>query len=95
MGGRKKTYTCMLTILDALALYTTGSKYTCTMFAGYYSINGQLPMATVVHLAVFGGPCSGRIAIALTQVRGKTMGIVCIEILLELTSGPICTRSHE
>ena len=31
----------------------TVSRYTCTMFAGYYSITGQLPMATVVHLAVF------------------------------------------
>ena len=41
---------------------------------------------------------SGRIAIALTQERGKTMGIVCVylaEILLELTLGPISTRSHE
>ena len=24
----------------------------CTMFAGYYSVTGQLPMAMVVHLAV-------------------------------------------
>ena len=23
------------------------------MFAGYYSVTGRLPMATVVHLAVF------------------------------------------
>ena len=44
------------------------------------------------------GPCSGRIAIALTQERGKTMGIACVylaEILLKLTLGPICTHSHE
>ena len=59
-------------------------------------------MATAVHLAVFvdafSGLRSGRIAIALTQERGKTMGIVCVylaEILLELTLGPISTRSHE
>ena len=57
-------------------------------------------MATVVHLAVFVAAyiCSGRIAIALTQERGKTMGIICVylaEILLELTLGPISTHSHE
>ena len=59
-------------------------------------------MATAVHLAVFvdaySGLCSGWIAIVLTQVRGKTMGIVRMyltELLLELTLGPISTRSHE
>ena len=61
-------------------------------------------MATAVHLAVLNslsthsGLRSGRIAIALTQERGKTMGIVCVylaEILLELTLGPISTLSHE
>ena len=55
-------------------------------------------MAMAVHLVVCSGPCSGRIAIALTQERGKTMGIVCVylvEILLELTLGPISTHSHE
>ena len=44
------------------------------------------------------GPCSWRIAIALSQERGKTMGIVCVylvEILLKLTLGPISTRCHE
>ena len=55
-------------------------------------------MAMAVHLVVCSGPCSGRIAIALTQERGKTMGIVCVylvEILLELTLEPISTHSHE
>ena len=58
-------------------------------------------MATAVHIAVFvehSGLRSGQIAIALTQERGKTMGIVCVylaEILLELTLGPISTCSHE
>ena len=58
-------------------------------------------MATVVHLVVFvnaSGPCSGWIGIVLTQERGKTMGIVCmylVEILLELTLGPISTHSHK
>ena len=46
-------------------------------------------MATVVHLVVLRPltPCSGHIAIVLSQERGKTMGIVCVylvEILLEL-----------
>ena len=46
-------------------------------------------MATVVHLFI-----------VLTQERGKTMGIVCmymnlVEILLELTLGPISTNSQE
>ena len=44
------------------------------------------------------GPCRGRIAIVLTQERDNTMGIVCVylvEILLELTLGPISTHSHE
>ena len=27
--------------------------YMCTMFGGYYSVTGQLPMATVSHLVVF------------------------------------------
>ena len=43
-------------------------------------------------------PCSGRIAIALTQERGKTIGIVCVylaEILLKLTLASISTRSHK
>ena len=73
----------------------------CTMFAGYYSVIGQLPMVTVVHLDILltcSGPCSRWIAIALTQERGKTMGIVSVylaEILLKLTLGPISTHSRE
>ena len=58
-------------------------------------------MATAVHqpsLSMRSCLYSGRIAIALTQERGKTMGIVCVylaEILLELTLGPISIRSYE
>ena len=33
--------------------YSTGSRYTCTMFVGYYSVARQLSMAMVVHLVVF------------------------------------------
>ena len=33
--------------------YTTGSRYTCTMFGRLLLQNRQLPMATAVHLVVF------------------------------------------